>query len=91
MPKTIDKSPEKTQAEDSHQVMRDINHHLRVIQVQLRRQNSLWHSFIRGAMTGLGATVGVAIVVAIAVFLIVHVARLLGVESAAQSIVDTIR
>lgn len=64
---------------------------LRKIQTQLKRQNSFGLAFARGLVTGLGATVGVAIVVTLSAFVILQVARFFGAESAAQDFVETFR
>lgn len=84
-------STPKVSAASTGDILESLLPQVKAIRFQLARQNSLTQAFIRGLMTGLGATVGVAVVVALSVFIIVQVARLLGFESAAQSIVETLQ
>jgi hypothetical protein len=68
-----------------------IDQNLARVAKQLKQQNSLSWSLARGAMTGLGASIGVTLVLTIVVFAISQIAGWLGIENIVQPLVETIQ
>lgn len=82
----------KTEKKKSdHSDVRDIDHNLARVANQLQKQNSLGWSFARGVMTGLGASIGVTLVLTIVVFAISRIAGWLGIETLVQPVVETLQ
>jgi hypothetical protein len=68
-----------------------VDHNLARVAKQLKRQNSLGWSFARGVMAGLGASLGVTLVLTVVVFALSQIAGWLGIETIVQPLVESIQ
>lgn len=91
MAKTSGKSEKIVAAHHADSTLETLDRHMGQVVTQLKRQNSFWLSFVRGMLTGLGASVGVTVVLALIIFVLTQVAYWFGVESLVQPVVDTLR
>lgn len=63
---------------------------LQRVKLQLKKQNSLVQGFMRGMVAALGATVGLSIFLGLLALLINYFAKVLGVESIIQPVLQNL-
>lgn len=80
-----------TKSSNQTDTLNSINTQLAAIRRNLEKQNSFKLSFLRGLMTGLGATVGLAIILTLSVFIITSVANLVGQPDVGENIIEVIQ
>lgn len=64
---------------------------LEAVELQLRKQNSLPQSFLRGFLTALGATVGLSLFLGVLAVVLNAIARSLGLESLFDPILQSLQ
>lgn len=86
MPKTV----KKIENTNTEQLSRNTKELFKV-EKELKKQNSFSQSFLRGLITALGATLGLAIVLSALLFVIDAVAKKLGIENITNQILSNIK